>query len=750
MKRRLGPAIILLIALGFLAFAVLVFQSDRQVRTRFATARWVAPAQVFAAPMELYRGAPLSAGDVEVALNRLGYRQVASPPRHAGEYARSGQKLEIWRRAFRYAGENVAEQGLLLTHAGSTLSTLQESSGGALVLAQLEPERIGSLYPAEGEDREMLQLADWPETLRRGLIAVEDQRFAHHFGLDPQGLLRAAVKNIAAGRVVEGGSTLTQQLVKNLFLTNERSLARKGREAVMALLLEWHFDKSAILEAYGNEVYLGQEGNRAIHGFGLGSRFWFGKPLEELTVSELALLVGMVKGPSAYNPLRHPEAAKRRRNLVLRLWYDAGLISSAQLAGGEQAALGVARGSERRKSTTAFLDLIRRELRRDFPAEALTHNGLRIDTHLDSRLQSLAEQSVRKMIPQLEARGGKGLQAALVATSTADGRIKAIVGSSNPGSGGFNRALDARRQIGSLVKPAVYYTALAQPDKYTLVTPLTDMPFGLEMPNGDVWEPENFDHEAHGTVPLYLALANSYNLSTARLAIDLGIPSVVRTLRDLGVDGAIPAVPSLALGTLELTPFEVASIYNTLAAGGYPSRLRAIAAVSTADGVELLRDELKLQRGLDPRVTHLLHWAMVQILREGTARGSSRYLSPERQLAGKTGTSDGQRDSWFAGYGSTLQATVWVGQDDNKTMRLTGATGAMPIWADFMEAANAPSVELRPPRGVVMQDIDTESNLPGDEGCRTLRAIPFVEDSVPDELAPCARRKGRSWFRNFF
>ncbi len=750
MKRRLGPAVVLLIALGFLAFAILVFQSDRQVRIRFATARWVAPAQVFAAPMELYRGAPLSAGDVQAALDRLGYRRVASPPRHAGEYARSNQDLEIWRRSFQRAGESEAEQGLLLSHSGSQITALKDSTGGNLVLARLEPERIGSLYPAEGEDRELLQLSEWPDILRHGLIAVEDQRFARHFGLDPQGLLRATVKNIAAGRVVEGGSTLTQQLVKNLFLTNERSLVRKGREAVMALLLEWHFDKSAILEAYGNEVYLGQEGNRAIHGFGLGSRFWFGKPLNELTVAEMALLVGMVKGPSSYNPRRHPEAAKNRRNLVLKLWHAAGIVSSAQLAAGEVADLGVGRGSERHRSTTAFLDLVRRELRRDFPAEALTHNGLRIDTHLDSRLQSLAEQSVRKMVPQLESRGGKGLQAALVATSTADGRIKAVVGSANPGSGGFNRALDARRQIGSLVKPAVYYTALAQPDKYTLVTPLKDQPFGLEMPNGDVWEPDNFDHEAHGEVPLFVALSKSYNLSTARLAIDLGIPAVVRTLRDLGVDGAIPAVPSLALGTLELTPLEVASIYNTLAAGGYPSRLRAIASVSTAAGEELLRDELKLQRGLDPRVTHLLHWAMVQILRDGTARGSSRYLSPGRQLAGKTGTSDDQRDSWFAGYGSTLQATVWVGQDKNTSMRLTGASGAMPIWADFMESANAPSVELRPPRGVVMQQVDTESYLPADDGCRTLREIPFIEDSVPEEEAPCSRKRSRSWFRNLF
>lgn len=750
MKRRLGPAIILLVALGFLAFALLVFQSDRQVRMRFATARWVAPAQVFAAPVELYRDAPLAADDVDAALNRLGYRRVASPPRQAGEYARSGNHLEIWRRAFSYAGDNEGEQGLLLSHDGARIAALKDSSGNPLVLARLEPERIGSLYPAEGEDRELLQLSEWPRTLRQGLIAVEDQRFARHFGLDPQGLLRAVVKNIAAGRVVEGGSTLTQQLVKNLFLTNERSFVRKGREAVMALLLEWHFDKSAILEAYGNEVYLGQDGSRAIHGFGLGSRFWFGKPLEELKVAELALLVGMVKGPSAYNPRRHPEAATRRRNLVLRLWYDAGIITSSQLANGEQAGLGIGPSSQRRRTTTAFLDLVRRELKRDFPVEVLTHNGLRIETHLDSRLQALAENSVRSIVPQLESRGGAGLQAALVATGTADGRIKAVVGSANPGSGGFNRALDARRQIGSLVKPAVYYTALAQPDKYTLVTPLKDQPFGLEMPNGDVWEPDNFDHEAHGMVPLYRALAKSYNLSTARLAIDLGIPSLVRTLRDLGVDGAIPAVPSLALGTLELTPLEVASIYNTLAAGGYPSRLRAIASVSTAEGETLLRDELKLQRGLDPRATHLLHWALVQTLREGTARGAERYLSAGRELAGKTGTSDSQRDSWFAGYGSTLQATVWVGQDNNASMRLTGASGALPIWADFMEAAHAPSVELRPPRGVVLQSIDSESGLPGDDGCRTLREIPFIEGSVPAEEAPCSRRRSRSWFRNFF
>ncbi|MGB1558273.1 MAG: penicillin-binding protein 1B, partial [Oceanococcaceae bacterium] len=665
----------------------------------------------------------------------------------AGEFRRAGNEVRLVRRAFAIGDQQEPPRALIVSHRGQQITMLQTGQGQALALERLEPQRIGSLYPAEGEDREMLRLEDWPLLLREGLVAVEDQRYWTHQGIDPQGLLRALVRNIGAGRVVQGGSTLTQQLVKNLFLSNARSLPRKAREAVMALLLEWHFDKQAILEAYGNQVYLGQDGNRAIHGFGLGSRFWFGKPLEELTVPELALLVGMVKGPSAYNPARRPESARERRDVVLRVWHAEGLIDSAALAEGERSSLGVATGERVIKTRPAFMDLVRRELKRDFPAEALTYDGLQIHTHLDAHLQALAENAVRDSIPELRTRGGAGLQAAMVATSTTDGRIRAIVGSAEPGSSGYNRALDARRPIGSLVKPAVYYTALVQPQRYTLISFLDDSPLRLSQPNGQVWEPQNFDGQSHGQVPLYRALAQSYNLSTARLALDLGIPQVARTLSDLGVGEAVPMVPSLSLGAVSLSPLEVAGMYNTLAAGGYPSPLRAISGVYTAQGEALLRDELRLQRGLDPRASHLVNWALSRVMLEGTGRSASRYLDPERRLAGKTGTSDEQRDAWFAGFGSTLQATVWVGQDDNRPMRLTGASGALPIWARFMEAAGAPSLDLRPPRGVSNAAVDVETALPADEGCRTLLQIPFVEGSLPDDRAPCARDNNRPWFR---
>ncbi|MEN8721218.1 MAG: transglycosylase domain-containing protein, partial [Oceanococcaceae bacterium] len=407
MKARLGSLLLLVLAMGFLAFAGMLYYSDVEVRSRFLTARWVAPAQVYAAPMELYRGAPLSADAVESALQRLGYRPGDEAPSQAGEYQRRGEQISIWRRSFRHGADVESDQPLVLQHRGAQLTALRDGSGAARLLDRLEPEHVGSLYPAKGEDRELLRLEDWPDLLRRGLIAVEDQRFARHFGIDPQGLLRAAVKNVLSGGVVEGGSTLTQQLVKNLFLSNERSFVRKVREAFMALLLEWHFDKGAILEAYGNEVYLGQDGNRAIHGFGLASRFWFGKPLGELYDAELALLVGMVKGPSAYNPQRRAEAARARRNLVLRIWFDTGLIDAAALAAGQEAPLGLTAGGAVARSTTAFLDLVRRELRREFPADALAYDGLRIDTHLDARLQSIAESVVRAGVPRLVTRGGE-------------------------------------------------------------------------------------------------------------------------------------------------------------------------------------------------------------------------------------------------------------------------------------------------------------------------------------------------------
>lgn len=748
--RRWIPLVGLGVAVGFLAFAALVFHSDRTVRARFASARWVQPAQVYSAPQELYVGAPLSRADLAAALQRLGYRAVAAAPSQPGEYSQSGSRTRVYRRAFSIGGQNEAARLLELAHTPSSIQRLADAQGQALPLERLEPERIGSLFPTEGEDRLLLRLEDWPQRLRLGLLAVEDRRFYEHAGVDPQGLARAMLRNMRAGRVVEGGSTLTQQLVKNLFLSNTRSYTRKAREAIMALLLEWHFDKAAILEAYGNEVYLGQDGARAIHGFGLGSRYWFGKPLQELTTAELALLVGMVKGPSAYNPLRNPDNARARRNVVLRVWLAAGLLDSSELASAERAPLGVALNNRQRQTTTAFIDLVRRELQRDFPNDSLTYGGLRIYTHLDPYLQAAAEASVAAVLPELQPRGGNALQTALVATSVADGRIRALVGSAQPGLTGFNRALDAKRPIGSLIKPVVYTTALSQPRRYNLVSPLQDQALRWELPNGDVWEPKNFDEEEHGQVPLFLALAKSHNLATVQLARDLGIPRIAQTLRDLGVRDAIPMVPALSLGVLELSPLEVARMYNTLAAGGYPSPLRAIAGVYTADNQALLRDELRLERGLDRRTSFLLHWAMQRTVVEGTARGLPRYWSNPPTLAGKTGTSDGQRDAWFSGFGADLQATVWVGRDDNQSMALTGASGALPLWARFMAAAGPRPLPLRPPPGVSMQSIDRDSYLPAEQGCRTLLAVPFVEGSVPDESAPCARSQRPRWFRKLF
>lgn len=739
-----------MLAVGFLGLAALVFHSDRTVRARFASARWVQPAQVYSAPQELYTGAPLSTADLAKSLQRLGYRLVGNSPEQPGEYLQSAASTTVYRRGFQVGGEVEPPKQLVLQHTRSSIRSVTDAQGQSIPLERLEPERIGSLFPTQGEDRLLLRLEDWPQQLKQGLLAVEDRRFYEHAGVDPQGLARAMLRNLRAGRVVEGGSTLTQQLVKNLFLTNKRSYTRKAREAIMALLLEWHFDKNALLEAYGNEVYLGQDGARAIHGFGLGSQYWFGKPLQELTTAELALLVGMVKGPSAYNPVRNPDKARERRNVVLRVWLAAGLLDAQELAKSEAAPLGVASNSRQRQTTTAFIDLVRRELQRDFASDSLTYGGLRIYTHLDPYLQAAAEASVAKVLPELQARGGNALQAALVATSVADGRIRALVGSAQPGQTGFNRALDARRPIGSLIKPVVYTTALSQPKRYSLVSPLQDERLRWELPNGDVWEPQNFDEEVHGQVPLYLALAKSYNLATVALARDLGIPRIAQTLRDLGVREAIPVVPSLSLGVLELSPLDVARMYNTLAAGGYPSPLRAIAGVYTADGEALLRDELRLERGLDRRTSFLLHWAMQRTVIEGTARSLPRYWPNAPTLAGKTGTSDGQRDAWFSGFGADLQATVWVGRDDNQSMALTGASGALPVWAQFMAKAGPRPLPLRPPPGVAMHTVDQDSYLPAEQGCRTLLAIPFVEGSVPDEAAPCARSQRSRWFRRFF
>lgn len=731
----------------------LVIYLDAWVVNKFEGKRWSLPAQVYARPLEIYVGQQLDLRDVQAELNMLGYRkrfQLNKP----GQYVLSGNRVDIYTRSFRFWNEASPAQRISLSVDGGVvtrLETEQASSG----LLSLEPLLVGGIYPSHNEDRLLIQLDDVPQFLVDALVTVEDKNFYSHYGVSPKSIARALWVNTKAGRAVQGGSTLTQQLVKNFYLTSERSLLRKGTEAIMAVLLDAHYGKDEILEAYLNEVYLGQAGRRAVHGFGLGSQYYFGRSISELKLHQAALLVSLVKGPSYYNPRRHPERALARRNLVLGMLADAQLITEREAQTAKAMPLDVAAKSSYSEAVyPAYVDLVKRQLQRDYRAEDLTSEGLRIFTSLNPLVQRDAEQSLTSTATRLKHQHGEKLnklEGALVVTSTDTGEVLALVGGKDTKYSGFNRALDAVRPVGSVLKPAVYLAALSQPEKYQLSTLLDDSPVTIELENGDLWEPLNADKEDHGQVPLHRALAHSYNQATARLGMEIGLPDVMQTIKNLGVDRPLPAYPSIMLGAVGLSPLEVASMYQTIAAGGFDTPLRAIRAVSTAEGEPLNRYPLQLEQSVDPDAVHLLYYALQETMREGTGRSVYGSLPKNLGIAGKTGTTDDLRDSWFAGFTGDRLAVVWLGNDDNSPLGLSGSSGALKVWQSLMLRIHPQSFVGTVPENIKYHWIDDETGLLSGKLCKGARQVPFIKGSEPQQKADCSpgERMG-NWIKSWF
>ncbi len=761
-RRRKAPAgrrwASRLLALGFLFSLILgvyLLYLDHTVRIKFEGKRWAVPARVYGRPLELYPGAPVTPDQLVAELQRMGYQSVRYP-KQAASWSRNGGRFLIKARDFRFWDGQEPGRFLEINFDGERIARLSEVGSGELALVRLEAPEIGSIYPAHNEDRVLVQRKDLPDSLVQALIVMEDRTFRQHHGVDPRAIARAVWANLRAGGVVQGGSTLTQQLVKNFYLTRERSLWRKLNEAAMALLLEAHYDKEEILGAYANEIYLGQDGGRAIHGFGLASHFYFNRSLQELDLAQIALLVAQVRGPSYYDPRRHPERARERRDLVLKVMQEQGVITAKAAAAAQARPLGVQKSGHGRGNYPAFMDLVRRQLHRDYREEDLTSEGLRIFTTLDPWAQQQAEAAVAARLTALEKQhrlpGGK-LESAAVLVDGESGEVRAMVGGRSARYAGFNRALDAIRPIGSLVKPVVYLAALQRPDRYNLVTQLDDGPLSIAGRDGERWVPENYDHSSHGQVPLHVALAKSYNLATVRLGMEIGLDSVAELLGQLGIGRPVNPVPAMLLGSVSLSPLEVAQLYQTFAAGGFYSPLRAIRGVQSSTGQSLQRYPLTVRQSVDAAPVYLLNRNLQEVVRSGTGRGLAHYLDSSLNIAGKTGTTDELRDSWFAGFSGDKVAVVWVGRDDNKPAGLTGATGALQVWGDMMRRMHPLPLSLLRPDSVETVWIDPASGFRADEGCADARQYPFIAGSAPTVTASCAGETGTSiqrLFRSFF
>ena len=739
----LGAGLLATIALG-----VYVAYLDHRITTTFEGRRWSLPARVFARPLELFAGRELSADELERELELLRYRETDGA-QEPGTYQRTPGRLVLATRGFRFADDSEPARRLSLRFRGGTLTALSDAdTARAVAIARLQPVLIANIYPAHRENRILLRREEVPDRLVQALVRVEDRNFYSHPGVDPMAVGRALLANLRAGAAVQGGSTLTQQLVKNVFLSNERSLWRKFQEALMALLLDWRYGKDEILTAYVNEVYLGQQGAHAVHGFGLASQFYFGRRLGELRADQLALLAGLVKGPSRYNPRRHPQRARERRNLVLDQLAEGGQLTRAQAARAARRPLGVRPSPPpARTPFPGYVDLVRQQLRRDYSEAALRSEGLLVFTSLAPVIQLHVEAVAHRHLARLEGQRGlpEGkLETAVVVTRVDDGEVLAVVGGRDVRLAGFNRALDARRPIGSLVKPVVYLEALSRPRAYSLATRVDDGPLRVRLEDGKVWSPENYDRKHHGKVPLLEALVHSYNVSSARLGLQLGLDAVVRRLHALGVDRRLEPYPALLLGAVELRPMTVAQIYQAIAAAGYRTPLKTIRQVMDRRGRILRRYPVTLRRAAEEGPVYLLTAALKRVTERGTARRLTDLLPEGLEVAGKTGTTDELHDSWFAGFSGEHLAVVWVGRDDNRPTGLTGASGAMPIWADVMAGIGTRALSPTRPQGVRWYRVDAEGTRRLPVGCDGGQRMPFLRGSGPPLRRHCGGLAGWS------
>jgi penicillin-binding protein 1B len=701
------------------------------------------PSRLYARPLSLRAGAHIGADALEAYLIATGYRKVETSEVSAGEYAVAGSDWRIGARAFRHAaGDDPGGDLTLRLSSGGRVAWLRDGAGETLRERWLEPAVLASFLPRDGRDQRRVRLDALPSHLIDAVLAIEDHRFLEHGGLDLRRIGGALVANLRAGRIVQGGSTLTQQLVKNLYLSRERSWFRKLQEVPLALLLELRRSKREILEAYLNEVYLGQSGGVAIHGVGAAAEHWFGRPVEALALHESALLAGMLRGPSLYSPWRDPQAARARRDRVLARMVEVGSLSPDALDAARARPLGVIAGRRVPRSARYFADTLLPDLTARYAEDELTREGLALYTTLDLRLQRIAEEAVQRGVAELEratptlVREDHPLQAALVAVDPKSGSLLAMVGGRSYGDTQFNRASEARRQPGSVFKPVAALAALTaedgEPPAFTLASLVEDAPIALATPEGE-WRPENHDGAFHGHVTLRQVVEHSLNVPMVRVGVEIGPQRVVRAARRLGIESPLHGVPSLVLGTSEVTLEEITRAYAVLAADGWRAAPRAFAGARDAAGHELERSLPEGSQALDPAEAYLLTSLLEGVVNRGTGYGV-RALGFSGPVAGKTGTTDDYRDAWFVGYTPELAAGVWVGFDDGRTLRHSGSRAALPIFAAFIREALGPAGGrgFQVPDGVQAVAVVASAEHRSGLRCFGDREV-FLADTVPQE-----------------
>ncbi|CAM6592214.1 bifunctional glycosyl transferase/transpeptidase [Enterobacter intestinihominis] len=725
----------------FIVFVVLIaiygVYLDQKIRSRIDGKVWQLPAAVYGRMVNLEPDMSISKNEMVKLLQATQYRQVTKMTR-PGEFTVQAKSIEMIRRPFDFPDSKEGQVRARLTFDGDRLETIENMDNDRQFgFFRLDPRLITMLSSANGEQRLFVARNGFPDLLVDTLLATEDRHFYEHDGISLYSIGRAVLANLTAGRTVQGASTLTQQLVKNLFLSSERSYWRKANEAYMAVLMDARYSKDRILELYMNEVYLGQSGDNEIRGFPLASLYYFGRPVEELSLDQQALLVGMVKGASIYNPWRNPKLALERRNLVLRLLQQQQVIDQELYDMLSARPLGVQPRGGVISPQPAFMQMVRQELQSKLGDKVKDLSGVKIFTTFDSVAQDAAEKAAVEGIPALKKqRKLSDLETAMVVVDRNTGEVRAMVGGAEPQYAGYNRAMQARRSIGSLAKPATYLTALSQPNLYRLNTWIADAPISLRQPNGQVWSPQNDDRQFSGQVMLVDALTRSMNVPTVNLGMALGLPAITDTWQKLGVPkDQLHPVPAMILGALNLTPIEVAQAFQTIASGGNRAPLSALRSVIAEDGSVLYQSFPQAERAVPAQAAYMTLWTMQQVVQRGTGRQlGAKY--PGLHLAGKTGTTNNNVDTWFAGIDGREVVITWVGRDNNQPTKLYGASGAMSIYQRYLANQSPVPLNLVAPEDIVDMGVDSSGNFICGGGVRTLPVWTTNPDALCQQSRP--------------
>jgi len=722
-------------AIGFVVPYTLVL--DHRVKTRVTEIDFTQPTRVYGRPQLLEAGVPMDKATLKLELQMAGYTEAAHGARVPGTYSLDGDKFIIASRGYMDPVGGELPRRVRVTLGSDAIRSVSDlTADKPLRKTHLDPARIATLYGAEQEERIIMQLAELPPLLVQGVQAVEDRDFKNNHGIDLSSIARAAWADLRAGHVVQGGSTITQQLVRNLFLDRNQTIVRKFNEALLSILLDAHYTKGQILAAYCNEVFMGQQGNQAVHGFAAASWYYFGRPVQTLRPQEIALLVGMVRGPSYYDPRRNPERALARRNVALDAFRTTGLLNDAQWKAARATPLDVTPKPQLVVDRfPAFMDVVRNQLKQDFSDQQLRSGGLAVYTTLDPAAQVYSEQSLDETLKGLGKRGDK-LEGAVVVVEPSTGNVLAMVGGRGSDTHGFNRAFDARRPVGSSLKPFYYLMALTNPSRWNVASLLDDSPISMKLPNGKLWTPQNDDHVSHGEVPMVEALAKSYNLASVHLGLQLGVDRVATFLRSFGLTD-VHANPSLLLGSVDMSPFQLAQLYEFFAADGHALPLLTLRGVLDAKGHVLKQYATKPGKGEYQQPERLVRWMMQQVTEYGTAAAIGNSSLASLNVAGKTGTSDHQRDSWFSGFTGDRLAVTWMGRDDNQPTHLWGATGALRVWMKLFEKMPSAPLSTSIGDGLQYAWIDPATGQGSLPQCDGARQYPFIDGYAPTVQNHC-------------